>query len=78
MEARFVDAHGREWTLVDKAPMFTSTTLSAISNYPMPGWIRCKVVATDGDIAQIQTTWSDSVEGEERFAVSLADLADVD
>jgi hypothetical protein len=49
VEACFVDADGHERRLIDKVPMFTSSTLTAASKYPVPGLIRCEVITIIGD-----------------------------
>jgi len=38
------DTAGREWTLADKAPIFTEVALDERSEYPQPGVLACEIV----------------------------------
>lgn len=53
VEARLVDADGREWRFEDKAPMFSAEHLTSTSSYPVPGTIRCEVVDDDRAVGRI-------------------------
>lgn len=44
VEARFTDAAGSSWSIVDKEPIFTSEHLDSRSTFPLPGWMRCEVL----------------------------------
>lgn len=44
VEARFTDAAGKTWVLIDKDVIFTSELISSRSAYPQPGGIRCEVL----------------------------------
>jgi hypothetical protein len=44
VEGTLVDAHGREWKLVDKVPVITDADLDEESTYPQPGSIACAFV----------------------------------
>jgi len=44
IEARFTDATGKVWKLVDKVPIFTAEPLRAHSTYPRPGLVRCEAL----------------------------------
>jgi hypothetical protein len=50
VECQFTDAVGQPHRLVDKAPYFTSETLSADSIYPQPGSVRCSLLRVWQDI----------------------------
>jgi SWIM/SEC-C metal-binding protein len=62
VECEFTDAAGRLHRLIDKAPIFTTATLTADSVYPQPGAVRCKLVRA----------WQDT-NGRRLFTVSTAD-----
>jgi hypothetical protein len=44
VEVEFTDAAGQLHRLIDKAPIFTTETLSADSRYPQPGTVRCRLL----------------------------------
>jgi hypothetical protein len=44
VECEFTDAGGRAHRLIDKAPIFTVSALTADSPYPQPGAVRCKLL----------------------------------
>jgi hypothetical protein len=44
LEVEFTDAAGQPHRLIDKAPIFTTATLSADSVYPQPGTVRCSLL----------------------------------
>jgi hypothetical protein len=87
VECRFTDAHGREWSIVEKVPVVCAEDLDARSPYPRPGIVGCRVVerrrdAAGRELALIDTEWPWSIaatSGETRFEVAseqLTDLAD--
>jgi hypothetical protein len=83
VEARLLDASGREWVFVDKVPIFSAETLDAESDYPRPGSISCEVLASrrDGlgrEVCTIDTARPDGVEaegGETKFDVLAEQLS---
>ena len=46
VECLLRDAADREWTFVDKAPVFTKAPLDAHTPYPQPGVIACEILRT--------------------------------
>ena len=62
VECEFTDASGRPHRLIDKAPIFTTATLTAGSLYPQPAAVRCKLLRV----------WQDK-GGRRLFTVSTAD-----
>jgi hypothetical protein len=50
VELEFTDAAGANHRLIDKAPIFTSATLSADSIYPQPGAVRCSLLRVRQDM----------------------------
>jgi hypothetical protein len=44
VEIRIVDAHGKQWTFVTKAPNVSSDDLDANSTYARPGRLECDFV----------------------------------
>jgi hypothetical protein len=44
VECEFTDADGQPHRLIDKAPIFTTATLTANSTYPQPGTVRCNLL----------------------------------
>lgn len=53
VEARLVDADGREWRFEAKAPVFSTEPLTATTAYPVAGAIRCEVAAEDPTVGRI-------------------------
>ena len=51
VECRFADRFGREWVVVEKAPVLTDAGLRSDSRYPQPVLIACEVVARRQDDA---------------------------
>jgi hypothetical protein len=62
VECEFTDVAGRPHRLIDKAPIFTTATLTADSMYPQPGAVRCKLLRV----------WRDA-DGRIFFTISTAD-----
>jgi hypothetical protein len=74
VEAHFTDALGRQWRLIDKAPIFSADNLTRDSAYPVAGVIRCEIISErddgeGGKLVTIQANESESVDGEDRFEV---------
>lgn len=72
VECRLMDAHGRSWSFLEKAPVVSSAPLDASSDYPQPGVIACQVLGRTGDIVRIDTSqpWDvASTEGQAQFDV---------
>ena len=81
VEAELVDAAGRRWIFVDKAPVFCDADVSAASAWPMEGTIRCQVLSTDVDehaheVVIIDTAKPDGLDsgGVTTFSVAVASL----
>jgi hypothetical protein len=84
VECRLTDAWGKEWTFIDKVPIFTADDLDERSKYPRPGSIRCTIVRRWRDhrgreIITVSTQAPDGVEatsGETSFDVLPSQLVD--
>jgi hypothetical protein len=71
------DAFGRDWSFVDKVPIFTEANLDAGSSYPQPGVLDCEVMRewTDGNGRRICTVNTEkpwgvaALTGETQFEV---------
>jgi hypothetical protein len=80
VECELVDAHGRRWVFMEKAPVVASEYLSANDTYPRPGVIACEVITRTERCAHIDTArpWGvESTEGETRFEVPVESLVDL-
>ena len=83
VEARFSDSEGRCHTFVDKCAIFTSDFgLDAASKYPLPGVIRCQILARwqtpDGpDVVRVRTE-IESTDGTLEFVVLANQLSTSD
>lgn len=84
VEARIIDADGRQWSFLDKVAIFDMEgAITRSSDYPHPGLIRCEVlVDASGDLAptgmSVTTLRPDAVEadsGQSEFRVDLAQLS---
>jgi hypothetical protein len=62
VECEFTDAAGQPHRLIDKAPIFTTATLSADSIYPQLGAVRCSLLRV----------WQD-MGGRKLFTISTAE-----
>jgi|SRR5215471_17964908 len=49
VQSEFTDAKGRNHTLIDKVPMFTSENLDESSSYPRDGIARCQILDRSRD-----------------------------
>lgn len=79
VECSLTDAHGREWLFVEKAPVVTTESVDAASNYPRPGFIGCEVLSRRDGLVVITTATPWGVEattGETRFEVRDEQLAE--
>jgi hypothetical protein len=56
VECRFADRFGREWVVVEKAPVLTGAELRSDSRYPQPVLIACEVLARRQDDAGREIT----------------------
>ena len=83
VECRLIDAWGREWSFVDKVPVFSCEDLWADSNYPCSGSIACEIIqrkvdANGREVVTIDTEKPFDVEATEggyRFDVFPQQLA---
>jgi hypothetical protein len=74
VECQLIDAHGRQWSFIEKVPVVTVDPLDAESGYPCPGTIACEVLEQTSETARVSTAtpWGvESVEGETEFEVPL-------
>ena len=77
VECILLDAVDREWTFLDKVPVFTKAPLDADSVYPQPGIIACEIARQWTDeqgrvrcIIDTQRPWGVSAKnGETQFEV---------
>lgn len=82
VECELCEADGGIQRFIDKIPMFTSRELWSDSEFPQPGWMRCKVSSRFVDreglrVARISTVDPDrleSVDGRTDFVVPEANL----
>ena len=86
VECKFSDAHGRQWSFVEKTAIVSAEHLNAQTSYPQPGVIACEIVgrsrdSTGREIILIDTElpWGvESVDGSNRFEVLPASLIEWD
>jgi hypothetical protein len=79
----FKDAEGRQHTLIDKVPIFTSEDLKADSAFPKPGRMPCEILgrwrdANGRELVRISTEKpldNKSAEGLSVFVVSAAEIS---
>jgi hypothetical protein len=72
VECQLIDAHGRLWSFVEKAPIVCQTPLDPATAYPQPGVIACRVLERAGGMVRIDTDqpWGvSSTEGQTQFDV---------
>jgi hypothetical protein len=83
VECLLRDTEEREWTLADKAPVFTDVSLDAASIYPQPGFVTCEIIVqqwTDDHgrtrcIIDTAHPWGVSTKnGETRFEVFIEQI----
>ncbi|MCD9145978.1 hypothetical protein [Streptomyces albireticuli] len=78
VEARFTDAHQREWAFIDKCPVFTGDNLTSDSLYPVVVGVLCDVLTTDGTGNTVTISvarWGlESLEGDIEFEVRADQL----
>lgn len=77
VECLLMDAHGRPWFFLEKAPVVSGEDLRADTMYPCPGRIACHVIerrvdASDKPVLVVDTArpWGiEATSGETRFDV---------
>jgi hypothetical protein len=79
VEARLVDADGREWRFEDKAPMFSAELLTPTTSYPVAGAIRCEVVGEDRALGRItiETSSPDGITAVDGVTTRFSVLSSV-
>jgi len=80
VEARFTDARGRTWSVVDKSAIFTAEPIGAHSEYPRDGIIRCELVDRPpawlgAGVVRVLTIDCNAAGGLREFDVFRNDLA---
>jgi hypothetical protein len=83
VECRFTDRFGREWSIIEKAPVVSSARIWRDSQFPRPTWIACSVISrglddTGHEIAEITTLvpWGiEATDGTSNFQVFGHQLA---
>lgn len=74
VEVEIVDAFGRVWTFVDKAPMFDEDALlTSLATYPIPISLRCLIVDSSDGFLTVSTAEPhglETVDGVSEFVVS--------
>ncbi|MES2392135.1 MAG: hypothetical protein V4555_10880 [Acidobacteriota bacterium] len=84
VRAEFVDANGKQHSLIDKIYLFTSEFLDASSAYPVPGSARCEILerwrgSDANELVRIsidRPDHIDSTEGLSEFVVGSTQLID--
>ncbi|WP_143686863.1 hypothetical protein [Streptomyces sp. TLI_171] len=78
VEARFTDAEGREWSLVDKTAMFDDgAVLHPGASYPVERSTACTVTGEgEDDTVNVTLTWCETAVGRREFTVRRALLVD--
>jgi hypothetical protein len=76
IECQFVDANGRTWSFIEKAPIVSAEDLWSDSDYPQPGVIDCEVIERSTDVqgaiftVDTQRPWGvESIDGTTRFVI---------
>lgn len=75
VECVFVDAHGQEHTIVEKAPVVSTREVSASSTFPLLGTVACEVILERADetgrvLLQVDTARPHGIEsasGQTKF-----------
>ena len=75
VECKLIDAHGREHTFVEKAPVVSAQDISARSTFPVSGHVACKIESELQDesgrvLLRVDTTQPYGIEstaGDTRF-----------
>jgi hypothetical protein len=81
VEARFIDARGKTWVLLDKSAIFTTEAINSNSVYPQAGVIRCEVLergqsAAVGHFVRVRAIDAPFTDGDiEVFDVTESQLA---
>jgi hypothetical protein len=73
---RLVDAHGREWTILEKVPVVTGEDLNENSDYPRPVVLACEEISRrmcdgrDVVLIDLDPGWGlQATDGTTRFEV---------
>ncbi|MFG2751982.1 hypothetical protein [Streptomyces xanthophaeus] len=78
VEVRFTDAHQRQWTFIDKWPVFTGDDLTPNSLYPVVVGVLCDVLTADDTASTVTISvapWGlESLEGDIEFEVRADQL----
>jgi len=79
VEVEIVDAFGRVWTFVDKAPIFDEDAhLTRMASYPIPILLECLIVdSSDGllTVSTVEPHGLETVDGVSQFVVSNDQVA---
>jgi hypothetical protein len=63
----FKDAHGKNWSIIEKVPVITQSELDLNSQYPQDGFVACEILTRlqSGNIVKVDTSnpWGISAEG---------------
>ena len=70
VECTFTDSSGREWSIIEKAPVVSEANIFPDSQFPQPAFIGCEVLAWGRDhagreIAEITTERPWGIESED-------------
>lgn len=78
VRVRLVDADGRAWFLVDKAPVF-GLDVRPETPMPAPVDLHCDVIAEDDQVVVVAPRWYvEAEDGTNRFRVRRNDLERVE
>lgn len=78
VEARFIDAAGTAWVMLDKCVIFTGEVIGPGSTYPRVGYLRCEVLdrrrgASGSELVRVRAIDYPMNDGDiEEFEVDLA------
>jgi len=86
VECQFSDAHGRQWSFVEKTAIVSAENLDAGTSYPQPGVIACEIIGRSRDVTEREIVLIDterpwcveSVDGSMRFEVPPESLIEWD
>jgi hypothetical protein len=85
VKGSFTDAHGKEWTIIEKGPVVSNECLDANSQYPQKGFVAGTVISErfDADNRKIvlfntETPWGINAEsGETQFELYADQLREL-
>lgn len=83
VEPQFRDANGEVHSIIDKVPLFTSADLWSDSDYPQPGFIKCRVLeqipSETGNLARVtvEPYHVELTNESSEFLISEADLCEM-